>query len=412
MATVALIGTLDTKRDDFACVRGQIEARGHRTLMIDFSVVGEPGFAADIAREEGALAGGAALAALQQAADRGNAMNVMSAGAAEIVRRLYAQGRIDGILGMGGGGGTTVASAALRALPVGFPKLIVSTVASGETSRFIGTSDIVMMPAVIDVAGLNRISRQIYRNAAGAICGMVENADNAPAADDERPMVAVSMFGNTTRAVGHARQVLERAGYEVLVFHATGVGGRTMEMLTAEGQFAGVLDMTTTEWADELVGGVLSAGAERLDAAALNGVPQVVVPGCIDMVNFWGRESVPERFADRVLYDWNANVTRMRTTPAETARLGEIFADKLNRASGPVAVYIPLEGVSEIDVAGKPFHLPEAIATFRDALREHLRADIPVVEMHTDINDAAFGQAAAETLLAMLRGKAPAHTEG
>jgi uncharacterized protein (UPF0261 family) len=402
MATVAILGAFDTKGEDFAFLKRQIEERGFDTLTIDFSVIGESAFAADVSRGEVAEAGDVPLETLQANADRGDAMRVMSAGAAEIVRRLYAQERIDAIISMGGGGGTTVASNAMRALPVGFPKLIVSTVASGETSPFIGTSDIVLMPSVIDVAGLNRISRLIYANAAGAICGMI-GASNAIAENDEQPMVAISMFGNTTAAVNHAKSILEDAGYEVLIFHATGTGGRTMEMLISEGQFAAVLDMTTTEWADELVGGMLTAGAERLDAAALNGVPQIVVPGCIDMVNFWGRESVPSKFADRTFYEWNANVTLMRTTPDETARLGKIFAEKLNRATAPVAVYIPLGGVSEIDVAGKPFYSPDALRSFADALRANLRPDIPVVEMDTHINDPSFSGETARALLGMVK---------
>lgn len=402
MPTIAILGALDTKGEDFAFLKANIETMGFATLTIDFGVLGEPGFSPDIPRSEVAAAADVPLETLQAQGDRGDAMKVMSAGTAEIVRRLYAQKKIDGIIGMGGGGGTTVASTAMRALPVGFPKLIVSTVASGETSRFIGTTDIALLPAVLDIAGLNRISRAIYVNAAGAICGMVNAAANAVTINDDRPLVAISMFGNTTQAVTHARRKLEAAGYEPLVFHATGTGGRTLEMLTSEGMFAGVLDLTTTEWADELVGGVLTAGPDRLSAAALAGVPQVVVPGCIDMVNFWGRETVPERFSGRTFYEWNANVTLMRTTPAETAQLGAIFADKLNHAIGPVRVLIPMGGVSEIDVAGKPFHWPEALESFRDALRHHLRPGIEIVEFETHINDVVFAEAAADALLALM----------
>lgn len=402
MTTIALIGALDTKGEDFAFLKTEIEKRGYHTLVVDFSVIGEPAFAADISREEVADAGEVPLATLQANGDRGEAIEVMAAGAAEIVRRLYAQEKIDGIISMGGGGGTTVASTAMRALPVGFPKLIVSTVAAGETSRFIGTSDITLMPAVIDVAGLNRISREIYANAAGAICGMCDPRTREAAASTERPMIAISMFGNTTQVVNQAKKHLEDAGYEVIVFHATGTGGRTMEMLTSEGQFAAVLDMTTTEWADELVGGVLTAGSERLDAAALNNIPQVVVPGCIDMVNFWGRDSVPPQFADRLFYQWNANVTLMRTTPEETAQLGEIFAQKLNRATAPVKVLLPMRGVSEIDLEGKPFYWPETLTAFRDALKRNISAHIQVIEYDTHINDPAFALAAADALLKLL----------
>jgi uncharacterized protein (UPF0261 family) len=280
---------------------------------------------------------------------------------------------------------------------------MVSTVASGDVSAFVGLTDITMMPSIIDVNGVNRISRQIYSNAAGAIAGMVASVgETTDTHSDDKPLIAASMFGNTTRAVNHAKALLEAAGYEVLVFHATGTGGRTMEALIAEGHIAGVLDMTTTEWADELCGGVLSAGSERLDAAVKNGTPQVVVPGCIDMCNFWARNTVPERYQNRLFYEWNPNITLMRTTAEETARLGEIFAEKLNIATAPVTVYIPLGGVSEIDIPGKPFHDPAALQAFVTSLKAKLRSDIPVIEIETDINDPAFAETVTKGLLTML----------
>jgi uncharacterized protein (UPF0261 family) len=348
------------------------------------------------------LAGGIEFVTLVARRDRGEAMRVMSEGVREVVRRLYAEGAIDGVISMGGGGGTSVATAAMRGLPLGFPKLMVSTLASGDVSAFVGTSDLVMMPAVIDVNGLNRISRIVYTNAAGAICGMVAS-DVKPAED--KPLVAVTMFGNTTRAVNHAKPILEDAGYEVLVFHATGTGGRTMEALIADGLIAGVLDLTTTEWADELVGGVLSAGENRLEAAGKAGIPQVVAPGCLDMVNFWARNTVPAQHAQRQFYEWNANVTLMRTTPEENARLGEIFAEKLNAALGATAFYIPKRGWSEIDVEGKPFYSPDAIRAFTESIRARLRPEIPLFEVDTDINDPAFAELLTQALLNMLKGK-------
>jgi uncharacterized protein (UPF0261 family) len=291
-------------------------------------------------------------------------------------------------------------TSAMRALPVGFPKVMVSTVASGDVSGYVGTTDITMMPSIVDVAGLNRISRTIFTNAAGAICGMVMG--EVVPGEDEKPLVTVTMFGNTTRAVNHAKEILEKAGYEVLVFHATGTGGRTMEALIEAGYITAVLDMTTTEWADEVCGGVLSAGPHRLEAAAKKGIPQVVVPGCIDMCNFWARNTVPEKYQNRNLYEWNPNITLMRTTPEENTRMGEIFAEKLNQATGPVAVYIPWGGVSELDPAGKPFHSPEAMQAFVTALKKNLRSDIPVIEMQQDINDPFFSGTTAEALLDML----------
>jgi uncharacterized protein (UPF0261 family) len=400
--TIAVIGALDTKGQDFAFLRSEIQRRGCGTLVIDIGVLGASQFPADITREQVAEAGGQSLNELVTGGDRGIAMTVMGAGAADILRQLHHAGRIQGVISMGGGGGTSVATNAMRALPVGFPKLMVSTLASGDTSGFVGQTDITMMPSIIDVNGVNRITRQIYANAAGAICGMVANSGESVSQKDDKLLIAATMFGNTTRAVNHAKSLLEAAGYEVLVFHATGTGGRAMESLVKEGWFAGVLDMTTTEWADELCGGVLSAGSERLDAAAAAGIPQVVVPGCIDMCNFWARDTVPERYRDRLFYEWNPNITLMRTTPEETAQLGQIFAAKLNQSTATVSVYVPMKGVSEIDVEGKPFHSPEALHSFVASLKSNLRSDIPVIAVETDINDPVFAETVSKALLRML----------
>ncbi|MBL8164268.1 MAG: Tm-1-like ATP-binding domain-containing protein [Anaerolineae bacterium] len=398
--TIAVIGALDTKGADFAFLISEITNRGCRTLVIDTGVLGSAAINPDVSRDEVAAAGGGVLAELVAQADRGAAMAVMVKGAAAVARRLYDERRIDAIIGMGGGGGTSVATSAMRALPIGFPKLMVSTVASGDVSGFVGMSDIMMMPSIIDVNGINRISRMIYTNAAGAICGM---ATGEVLMGEDKPIIAVTMFGNTTRAVNHAKALLEAEGYEVLVFHATGAGGKQMEALIDDGLVTAVLDMTTTEWADELLGGVLSAGPGRLDAAGRSGIPQIVVPGCLDMCNFWAPETVPAQYAGRTFYHWNPNVTLMRTTPEENARLGEIFADKLNAARGAVEVYIPWGGWSEIDLPGKPFYSPEAMQAFVAALKAKLRADIRIVEMQQDINDPAFAEATVAALLALLR---------
>jgi uncharacterized protein (UPF0261 family) len=398
--TVAVLGALDTKGAEFAYLREQLVRAGVVPLVVDVGVIGEPAFAPDIGAAEVAAAGGADLAALRAANDRGAALAAMAAGAVVVLRRLYDEGRVAGAIGMGGSGGSSVIAAAMRALPVGVPKLLVSTLAAGDTRPYVGTRDITLMPSVVDVAGLNRISRRIFANAAGAIAGMV-GGEVAPSTED-RPLIAASMFGNTTPCVDRARAALEARGYEVLVFHATGTGGRTMESLIADGFIAGVLDITTTEWADEVCGGVLSAGPERLDAAAMTGVPQVVVPGCIDMANFGPRATVPERYADRVLYEWNPTVTLMRTTPEENARMGEIFAAKLNRATGPVAVLIPLKGFSMLDSPGERFWDPQADAAFIQALKANLRPGIAVEELDLNINDPAFADRAAALLLDML----------
>jgi uncharacterized protein (UPF0261 family) len=317
-----------------------------------------------------------------------------------VARRLYGDGVLDAVLGLGGGAGTAVATAAMRALPLGVPKVMVSTLAGGDVRGFVGVSDIVMVPAVVDVSGINRISRQVFTRAAAMVSAMVGVAAEG---GDDRPTIAASMFGNTTTCVERASGALERAGYEVLVFHATGTGGQTMEELIGAGFIAGVLDVTTTEWADELVGGVLAAGPTRLDAAARRGTPAVVAPGCLDMVNFWAPETVPERFRGRRFYQHNPNVTLMRTTPEENRELGRILAEKVNASIGPVAVYLPLRGVSVISASRGPFVWPEADDALFDAIRTHLRTDIPMYEIDAAINDPMFADAMAEGLLTMLK---------
>ena len=377
--TVALLGALDTKGVEYGFVKQCIEAKGHRTLVIDTGVLGAPRIAADVPRE---------------------AVAAMARGVAALAPKLYSEGRFDGMLALGGGGGTSVACAAMRNLPLGVPKVMVSTVAGGDVSSYVGVKDIVMIPSIVDVAGINRISREVLARAAGAICGMVE-AEVPPGED--RPLVAASMFGNTTPCVETAKAILEAAGYEVLVFHATGAGGRTMESLVEAGRIAGVLDVTTTEWADELVGGVFTAGPTRLEAAARHGVPAVVTPACLDMVNFWAPATIPEKFRGRVFYQHNPNITLMRTTPDECRQLGWIVAGKLNLSTGPVAVLIPLRGWSMIDAPGGPFWWPEADQAFADALKSALRSDIPVIEIDANVNDPEFARRCAETLLEQMR---------
>ena len=397
--TIAIIGALDTKGSENTFLKDEIEKRGCAVLVVDTGVLGKAAFEPQVSRERVAEAGGSQLSQLIEQKDRGEAMAVMTKGAAVIARELYESGQIDGVISMGGGGGTVIGTSAMRALPVGFPKLMVSTLASGDTAPYVMTTDITMMPSVVDVAGINRISRRIYTNAAGAICGMVLGEMEQ---GEDKPLIAASMFGNTTIAVNHARQMMESKGYEVLVFHATGTGGQTMEALIADNYITGVLDITTTEWADEVCGGVLSAGPQRLEAAGKAGIPQVVVPGCIDMCNFWAPDTVPEEYADRIFYEWNPNVTLMRTTPEENQRMGRIFAEKLNAASGPVAVLIPLKGFSQIDLEGQPFYWPETNQAFTRALKGDLRQDIPIIELDYDINAPEFSGQVVETLLAML----------
>lgn len=397
---VGILGTLDSKGDEFAFLKKQIEAQGVSTLVIDAGVLGPPGFEPDISAAEVARAGGEDLTALVEENDRGRAVGVMSEGAAAIVRQLHAEGRIDGVVSMGGGGGTTIGTTAMRALPVGVPKLMVSTVASGDTSGYVGVKDITMMPSIVDIAGINRLSSQILTNAAGAIAGMVKA--EAPADVSDRPLIAATMFGVTTACVTKAREILESRGYEVLVFHAVGAGGRSMEELIRGGFISAVLDLTTTELADELVGGVLTAGPQRLEAAGETGVPQVVSLGALDMVNFWAPDTIPDTFKGRQFYEHNPQVTLMRTTPEENAELGRIIAGKLNKATGPTVLMIPKAGLSAIDVEGKPFHDPEADAALFDALKAALGDNVEVVEVDLDINDEAFATQAVDLLLAQI----------
>ena len=399
--TVVLVGTLDTKGDEYAYLRDRLHTHGVDTLLVDVGTVGAPRTEPDISRHEAGAAAGVDVDELIQANDRGRAVGAMAQAAAAIVRRLYDEGRCQGVLAAGGSGNTAIATHAMQALPVGVPKLMVSTVAAGDTRDYIGGSDVALMASVTDVAGINSISARILANAAAAMAGMV----TAPAVElpGERPLIAATMFGVTTASVTAAREALEQRGYEVLVFHATGTGGTAMESLVDSGFMAGVLDITTTELADRLVGGVLAAGPDRLEVAGRRGIPQVVSLGALDMVNFGARDTVPPQFADRNLYVHNPSVTLMRTTPEETAELGRIIAGKLSSAEGPTALFIPLKGVSAIDVEGAPFHDADADRALFDALRENLGANVELIELDREINDPEFAHAMVDKLVEYLR---------
>ncbi|MEM7011828.1 MAG: Tm-1-like ATP-binding domain-containing protein [Verrucomicrobiota bacterium] len=400
---ILIIGAFDTKGEEHAFLRERILENGCEVLTMNFGVMGTTTlFDVDFESWDVASSGGEALAALQEMGDRGEAMKTMSFGAAYQAEQLCKDGAIQGIIGMGGGGGTSVISAAMRALPIEIPKVCVSTMAGGDVSAFVGVSNLTMIPAIVDVAGLNRISRTVFTQAAGAICGMVRA--EVPAAADEKPIIAASMFGNTTECVTACQKALEQNGYEVLVFHATGTGGKTMESLADQQLLAGVLDITTTEWADEVCGGVLSAGPNRLSAPGRNGIPHLVVPGCIDMANFGPIDAVPAEYREsgRNLYEWNPAVTLMRTNIEENRRIGEIFAEKLNAATGPVAVLLPLGGVSILDGGGERFCDREADQAMFDALKSNLRDDIRVEEIDAKINDAEFSKIAVEMMLELL----------
>ena len=400
MKTIAIAGTFDTKGKEYEYVKHLVEELGLIPFMIHTGVF-EPAFKVDVTNEEVAAAAGYDIGEIVQKKDRALATEALSKGMQKIVPRLYQEGKFDGILSFGGSGGTSMVTPAMRALPIGVPKVMVSTMASGNVEQYIGTSDIIMMPSIVDVAGLNKISKTIFRNAVLAIAGMVgmEGALK-PDTKTERPLVAATMFGVTTPCVNYAKDYLESKGYEVLVFHATGTGGKTMESLINAGFFKGVLDITTTEWCDELVGGVLAAGPNRCEAAGKNKVPQVVSVGALDMVNFGPIDTIPEKFSDRKFYKHNPTVTLMRTTTEELINIGNKIAEKLNMASEKTALFLPLKGVSGIDAIGQPFFgLEEDNALFK-TLRAEVNQDIvEIVEMSHHINEQIFAEAAAKKLI-------------
>jgi len=403
MKKICMIGAFDTKGPEYAFVRECILARGHEVLTVNTAVLGSTDlFAVDVEAEKVAEAGGASLEQLRADKDRGRAMRAMCAGAPVIAESLHDAGKIDGIIGMGGTGGTTVVTAAMRALPVGIPKVCVSTAASGDVSAYVGTKDITMIPSIVDVAGINRISRIIFSRAAGAVCGMAE-AEIARSEQD-KPVITASMFGNTTECVSACEEKLSAKGYEVLIFHATGTGGRTMEGLVQEGLVDAVLDITTTEWADTVCGGVFDAGQERLDAAGKMGVPHLIVPGCVDMANFGGLDTVPDKYrkAKRTLYEWNPSITLMRTNRQENEKMGQIFAEKASAAKGPVAFLIPLKGVSILDADGQPFCDRDADKAMFDAIKANLKEGVAVVEADNNINDPEFSAKAVEMMLDLI----------
>lgn len=398
---VVILGTLDTKGVEFKFIKDIIEGEGVKTITVNAGVKGKPFFEPDVGSEEVAQAGGVPLAALIANNDRGQAVDVMMKGAAEVLAKLFQEGKVAGIISMGGSAGTTIGTHAMQALPVGVPKVMVSTMASGDTRPYVGVKDVTMMYSVIDISGINVLSSQILANAAHAIAGMAKG--KVPEIAGGKTLLAATMFGVTTPCVSAARQYLENNGYEVLVFHATGTGGKAMESLIEAGFVKGVLDVTTTEWCDELVGGVLSAGPTRLDAAAKAGIPQVVSTGALDMVNFGAMDTVPEKFKGRNLYKHNPTVTLMRTSVEECAELGKIIAGKLNQAQKDTALFIPLKGVSLIDVEGQPFYGPEEDRALFDALKKNITNPVvEIIEMDTDINDEAFALAMARKLIDMM----------
>jgi uncharacterized protein (UPF0261 family) len=394
---VYLLVTCDTKGAEAEFVRAALRSRGVAVRLVDVGSLGEPSVVPDIPRDEVfRLAGFTA-----PGTDRGEAVTAAARGAAALVAEAYARGEVDGVLALGGSAGTTIGSAAMRVLPIGVPKLLVSTLASGQTRPFVGDKDILLLNAVVDFAGINRISRRVLGQAAAAMAGMVAEPESTSGLDEGRPLVAATMFGVTTPCVMRAREVIEQAGYEVIVFHATGSGGQAMESLIADGMFAGVLDITTTELADELVGGVLSAGPDRLTAAGRVGVPQVISVGALDMVNFGPRETVPEKFATRLFHRHNASVTLMRTTADENRALGREIGTKAAASRGPVEILLPDHGVSALDKAGQAFDDPAARRALYEGIAE-TAGKVPVTSVAAHINDTLFAETAARRLLELL----------
>jgi uncharacterized protein (UPF0261 family) len=397
MATVALLGTLDTKGQEYAYLRDRVEKAGCAVLMINAGVVADPEYRVAFSRADVAAAAGTDLEQLLESG-RGNAVVTQGRGAAEIVKRLFAENRIDGLLGMGGSGGSSIVSTAMRELPVGVPKLLVSTMASGDTTPYVGTSDITMMYPVVDFAGINRLSARILANAAAAMAGMARAYEAFHYTDEGRPLVGATMYGTTTRCVDTAREWLEGNGYEVLVFHANGPGGRSMEALIESGHITAALDVTTTEILDELAGGTTTAGPDRLEMAGKLGVPQVVAPGAADQITFRPPSAVPDAYRDRWSHEHNHAVTLIRSNEAEMAAFGRVLAEKVSAATGPVAVFVPLRGFSEYGVEGGIFYDPVADKALVEALRKHLADHVEVIEMDTHINDPEFALAMARKL--------------
>lgn len=403
--SIVLLGCFDTKGPDFSFLRACILAHNESVITIDTGTYGNRAdFPVDFEADHVASAAGHTLAELRERADRGYTVDVMGRGGASVLKRLHEAGKLKAVMGMGGGGGTYIALAAMQAVPLGIPKLCLSTVASKDLSRQVGSKDIVLMPSVVDVAGLNSISRMLIKQAAAALCGMANTQGETEVADTYG-RVAISMFGNTTACVTACTELLQARGYEVCVFHANGVGGQTMESLINEGCFDGVLDVTTTELADELCGGICSAGPVRLEAAARCGVPQVVAPGCLDMVNFAHLDTVPARYRQRQLYSWAPDVTLMRTDADENQQLARLLTSKLNRAKAPVTILLPNQGLSQIDTEGGVFAASETNRTLFDTIRETASDRLVVTELPVHINDAAFASQAVETLLRLMRSR-------
>jgi uncharacterized protein (UPF0261 family) len=401
MKTVVLVGTLDTKGIEYEFARNRFQKAGLKTILINAGVIGQSSILSDVTNELVALAGSSDLQTLKTKNDRGFAVSVMTKGVNQIVQDLYKKGELDAIFALGGSGGSTIASFAMRNLPIGVPKVLVSTLVSSNAASFVGESDMALFASVVDIAGVNSLSAKVIANAVDATIGMV-NGEKVEVKNNKK-LVAASMFGVTTQCVTDARKILEENDLEVITFHMTGTGGKSMENLIRQGFINAVLDVTTTEICDEIVGGTLSAGPDRLTAAVDMKIPQVVSVGALDMVNFGSKNTVPEKFKNRNLYVHNENVTLMRTTPEECEKIAIDIATKLNKATAPVTLFLPLKGVSAIAIKGGVFFDPLADDALFSTLRKNVGNNVELIELDCAINDNEFSQAIANKLIQLVK---------
>ncbi|EOL47769.1 Tm-1-like ATP-binding domain-containing protein [Enterococcus caccae] len=398
--TVAIAGTFDSKSEEFLFIKEQIEKTGLNTFLIHTGIF-TPAFEPDVTNHQIAEVVGADITEIAVNRDRAQGTNAIAKGLEILLPQLYSEGKFDGIISAGGSGGTSMVTPSMRALPIGVPKLMISTVAAGDVSGYVGSSDIFMYPSIVDVAGINSISKKIFTNAANAISGMVANLSIEQT--EEKKVIAASMFGVTTPSVEVSRRLLEEDGYEVLVFHATGAGGKSMEKLITDGHIAGVLDLTTTEWCDELFGGNMPGGKHRLEAAAITGIPQVVSLGALDMVNFGAVETVPKKYQDRTFYQHNPMVTLMRTTAEENQQLGETIAEKLNQVTSKTILMLPLKGLSSLDNKNHEFYAPQIDQVLFDTVTANISNPlVEIISLDYNINDPQFATVAAEKLAQLM----------
>ena len=404
---VVIIGTLDTKGPEIAYLRDQIRMLGLDATVIDSGILGEPiGITPEISRAEAAVYGGTTIDALRNAGSRGKAVHGMREALKKLTLELYQSGKLQAIVSMGGAEGAVMGAAAMMQLPVGVPKVLVSPIASGKHyfDPMVGTSDIMVVHSIVDILGLNPIATTIFDNVAAAIKGLVEHGHELRPPNPDDRYVAVTMLGNTTKAVMALKERLAESGYEAVIFHSNGVGGPAMEEMAQAGQFVGVIDFTTNETYDPMTGGIHDGGPNRLKVVGLLGLPQVVVPGCIDFCVFHAG-SIPKDLQERPVYDHNPEYTLVRATKEEMIALGRLFAERLNLAKGPVIIAVPTQGLSIPNVPGGVFWNPESDAAFLETLRAEIRADIPLLTFERHVNDAEFGRQIADVFVEMMRQK-------